>query len=121
MGSFSLAAIMKGTSYIWLLAIVLLVVQPSHGQGFEESQKEEGIFPPSGSGLEKRYISQGRTSVIEQMISLLQNLKQGKIEVKKRPLSLHDSLKNLYLKHFAKRTNNPGYEDYQDEDDTMFY
>ena len=60
---------------------------------------------------------------LEQMISLLKNLKKGKFKVKRRQLSLHDSLKNLYNKHFARymRSQPSGYQDYQEEEDPMTY
>ena len=54
---------------------------------------------------------------LEKLIFLLKNLGQGKMKEKRRQLSLHDSLKNLYLQHFSRygRSNpNTFEEDYED-------
>ena len=55
--------------------------------------------------------------LLDELIVLGQNLGQGKMKKKRRQLSLHDSLKNLYLKHFSRygRSNpNTFEEDYED-------
>ena len=51
-------------------------------------------------------------------------LEEGKMKVKRRTLSLHDSLKNLYLQHFARygRSDpNLAEEDYEEKADFLNY
>ena len=61
---------------------------------------------------------------VDQLVLLLKKLEQVKTKEKRRHLSLHDSLKNLYLKHFSRygRSNpNMSEEDYEDKDDFINY
>ena len=65
-----------------------------------------------------------KVTFLDQLIFVPKQLEEGKMKVKRRTLSLHDSLKNLYLQHFARygRSDpNLAEEDYEDKADFLNY
>merc|ERR1712183_366900 len=115
--------IMFGTS-IWFLATLLFISQQCSGLNVERFENENGGLPSSDLAAAKSFVNQGRPPVVDQLILLLKKLEQVKMKEKRGHLSLHDSLKNLYLKHFARdgrSSPNIYEEDYEDKDDFINY
>merc|ERR1712080_467954 len=90
------------------VCLVLFVAANTWAQlGVEESPGFVAL--PDNIEVERRYYGGGRKSVIEQLSSILSNLKKGKMMQKRIPgqRSLFESLRHLYKTQFVKRSPEP--------------